>query len=393
MNRIPLPSVVIACLVSILPAQDVVPASMLGVEGGSGTNVPFGTNLACRYQCVYEVGELPWSGPRPISGIRIRPDFNNGASTAAKGFLDLSVLVSTTSRTASTISSTFDDNYGTDATWVIRHRILQLPAQPQTTSAPRPANIDLPFDDLWVYGTTPYLTSLPAPDNLLVEIWIHSQPVGSYRVDNMSGCLAQTATFGNVGPACYAVNGPNNPNNLPVELTGNLSMVAGANYSWQIDYGPASMPFLLALSLSNQGGLGGNPAWPLPYPMFDPSDPTQPSAAIASLGHPAPDCWFNVSPMAQLGGLTDATGHGAVSAQIPAGTQFVGSTYYSQAIVLAPTANPLFLISSLGRETTVCGPFGVATLYQFYNANQTPPPPLPSSGSVSVGSGLVIEVY
>ena len=31
-----------------------VPSSLAGVEGGSATNVPFGSNLACRYQCIYD---------------------------------------------------------------------------------------------------------------------------------------------------------------------------------------------------------------------------------------------------------------------------------------------------------------------------------------------------
>ena len=83
-----------ALLAASLASQDTVPQGMLGVEGGGGTGIPFGGSQACRYQVVYDAEELPWSGPRVINGIRIRPDFNSGAATPAKGFLDVSVLVS-----------------------------------------------------------------------------------------------------------------------------------------------------------------------------------------------------------------------------------------------------------------------------------------------------------
>ena len=116
--------------------QGTVPMVMAGVEGGGGTNIPFGGSQACRYQCIYDAEELPWTGPTLISGIRIRPDFNNGQLTPAKGFLEVSVLVSTTHRDSATASTVFDENYGTDATWVIQNQVLQLPAQPAMTGSP-----------------------------------------------------------------------------------------------------------------------------------------------------------------------------------------------------------------------------------------------------------------
>ena len=96
---------------------------------------------------------------------------------------------------------------------------------------------------------------------------------------------------------------------------------------------------------------------------------------------------------ASLGGTTDAVGEGDANMLLPAGRELVGLEVYSQALVLAPTANPLFLITSLGRSTTVCGPLGVARIYQFYNGSVTPTPPPPGSGSRSLGVGLVIEVF
>ena len=378
-------------LAATATSQGTVPAGMAGVEGGGGTGIPFGGSQACRYQVIYDASELPWSGPQLINGIRIRPDFNFGASTPAKGFLNLSVLVSTTHRDSASSSAEFDLNYGTDAQWVIENRVMQLPAQPQISSGsgPRPANIDLPFTTPWIFGLTPTTSSLPAPDNLLVEIHIHSQPSGSYRVDNLSGCVAPTSTFGNAGPACtYTGNGP-------VDLTGDTSMLAGASYTWRVADAPPNSPFLVALDQTNQGGFLGNPAWQLPYPLFDPADPTQPSTLLQAVGFqwPAPDCWLNVTPNAVYGGVTDAAGVGLVSSVLPAGAQYVGTTLYAQAIVYAQTVNPLQFVTSLGRQATVCGPLGVARVFKFYNGAAVPAPSPPDVGTRTLGVGLVIEVY
>lgn len=375
--------------VGVLGQNVTVPAVMDGVEGGGGTNIPFGSNLACRYQCIYDAAELPWVGPRVLTGIALRPDFNGGNATPAKGYLDISVLMSTTSRNSATASAVFEDNRGSDATWVLQNQLIQLPAQPQLlppATGPRPANIAFAFQVPWAYGLTPVVTGQPAPENLLVEIWIHSQPSGAYRVDNLSSCTAPMTTFGLAGPACA------HPGNAPVTLGGSTSLQAGSSYSWTVDDAPPSMPFLLALNLTNTGGLFGNPAWPLPYPMFDPANPSLPSPALAPLVWPAPDCWLNIDPAVALGGLCDAAGHGVATGVLPPGRQFVGQTLHAQAIVLAPTANPLRIITSLGLGTTVCGPLGVARVYAFYNAAAIPPAPAPTSGTLQYGVGLIFDV-
>ncbi|MCU0866211.1 MAG: hypothetical protein MUC36_20695 [Planctomycetes bacterium] len=370
-------------------AQNItVPAAMNGIEGGGGTSIPFGTNQSCRYQCVYDAEELPWTGPRVITGLMLRPD---GVLTAtpAKGFLDISVLVSTTTRNSATASAVFADNYGVDATWVISRQPLMLPAQPalaSTAQLPRPANIPLVFQVPWAYGLTPATTSLPAPRNLLIEIHIHFQPAGPYRLDNLSSCTATQVTFGQVQAPCEFTAGQ------PVTVSGDNSMLAGLDYSWQVANMPPSMPFLLAVNLTNTGGLLGNPAWPLPYPMFDPANPSQPSPALAVFGFPAPGCYLNIDPVVTFSGQANTAGAGAITTSLPAGRQFVGTTFYTQAIVLAPTVNPLRFITSAGRSSTICGPLGVARIHAFYNGAATPPPTPPTSGQVGIGVGMVFEV-
>lgn len=377
-------------LATLAPAQNVtVPAVLAGVEGGGGTNIPFGSNLACRYQCIYDAEELPWVGPRVITGLLLRADNNTPMTTIpAKGFLDISVLVSTTDKSSTTTSATFADNRGADATWVIQNQPFMLPAQPPLATSPRPANIALVFNVPWAYGLTPAVGSMPPPRNLLVEIHIHSQPNGAYRVDNMSSCLATQMPFSPPGSACA------NPGSPAVLLTADTSMLAGAAFGWHVANAGATMPFLLSLNVTNVGGLLGNPAWPLPYPMFDPANPSQPSAALLAAGFqwPAPDCYLSVDPVASLGGLTDSSGAGTVIGVLPPGRSMVGQTFYGQAIVLAPTANPLRFITSGGFASTICGPLGVARVHAFYNNTGTPLPPPPTTGTVQAGVGLIFDV-
>lgn len=374
-----------------LAAQNVtVPAALAGVEGGGGTGIPFGSNLACRYQCIYDAAELPWSGPRQINGISLRADNGTpaapGAPIAAKGWIDISVLMSTTHANSATASATFEANHGEDWSWALAGGRIQLPAQAAAPVGPRPANIDLLFPTPWFYGLTPARNGQPPPQNLLVEIWIHAQPAGSYRIDNLGGCFAPVSNFGNQGPACLT---PGNP--LPT-LSTDASMLAGSTFTWSIANGPANAPFVLAIALTNQGGLYGQSAYPLPYPMFDPLNPSQPSAALAALHWSAPDCWFNLDPATTLFGVCDSAGAGALVTNLPAGRQHVGLTLFGQGYVYSQTANPLQVITTLGRSSTICGPLGVTRIYAFYNGSGTPPPPAPTSGSLQPGLGMVFEV-
>jgi hypothetical protein len=381
-------AVVASAAAGALAAQNVtVPALLNGVEGAGGTNIPFGSSQACRIQCIYDAAELPWQGPRLLTAIKLRADNNTpNTAVAAKGWLQISLLVSTTHKTALTASSVFDENRGSDATWVIQNQLVQLPAQPALPAGPRPANIVFTFATPWMYGLTPATSSLPAPSNLLVEFHIHSQPSGAYRVDNLGGCSSAQASFGSLGPACVVPGQPG------VTVAGDPSMLAGSSYTWSVANAAPNAPFFVALDVTNQGGLFGNPAWPLPYPMFDPANPTQPSPALAALGQPAPDCWLNITPVTLLGGVADAAGAGAALAAIPPGRQMLGQTYYAQAFSFAQSANPLRMVSSLGRSATVCGPLGVARVYSFYNNLATPPAPPPSAGLLQVGVGFVFDV-
>ncbi len=197
--------------------------------------------------------------------------------------------------------------------------------------------------------------------------------------------------FGNQGPGCTVPPATGAPGGLPT-LTTSTSMLAGGAFTWTLTNGPANAPFLMAVNLTNQGGLYGQPALALPYPLFDPANPNLPPPGIPALRWPAPDCWFNLDPVATVFSVCDAAGTGNITTMMPAGRQFVGLTLFGQALVYSQTANPLQLVTSRGRQSTICGPLGVTRVYSFYNGTGTPVPPPPTSGAAQYGQGLVFEV-
>lgn len=364
-------------------AQNVtVPAAMNGVEGGTGSNIPFGTNQGVRFQCLYDREDLPWSGPRVLSGISLRADNPiPGTSTyAGKQFLIVDLRMSTTDVTSATAVADFEDNFGIDVTAVMGLVPVALPAQPAVAGV-RPANIDFVFTVPWVYGLTPARDPRnPPPGSLLFDLTIRSQPAGTYRLDNLAGCTAPQATFGNQGPGC-ATQGVS-----PLDLQPALSMEAGLPFAWQLRNVPANAPFYVFLNLTAQGTVFGQA---LPLPLFDPANPTSPNPALAAvLRYAATDCWINLEPGAGLLGTADAAGVGSVSVSLPAGRQFIGLSLYAQAFAYAQTANPLQLITSFGRQTTVCGPLGAVRIYQTFPTNGT----VPLVGALQRGQGAIFEV-
>ncbi|MBK8101531.1 MAG: hypothetical protein IPK26_31000 [Planctomycetes bacterium] len=370
---------------SSLPAaaQNItVPAAMNGVEGGTGSNIPFGTNQGVRFQCLYDREDLPWSGPRVLSGISFRADNPIPGTTtyAAKQFLIVDLRMSTTDKTAATAVAEFEDNFGSDVTAVMGLVPVALPAQPAVAGV-RPANIDFVFTVPWVYGLTPARDPRnPPPGSLLFDLTIRSQPVGTYRLDNLAGCTAPQATFGNQGPACAALGA------APLDLRPAVSMEAGLAYSWQLLNVPANAPFYVFLNLTAQGSVFGQP---LPLALFDPANPGLPNPVLSPvLRYPAPDCWVNLEPGAGLLGTADASGVGSVSVPLPAGRQFVGMTLFAQAFAYAQTANPLQVITSFGKQSTVCGPLGAVRIYQTFPTNGT----VPLVGTLQRGQGAIFEV-
>lgn len=372
-----------------LPAQStnpVVPALLSGVEGGTGSAIPFGLSGAARVQYIYDVEELPWQGPRLITRISLRADNSIDQSTAfpPKGFLFVTMLLSTTDVRAENASTVFADNYGTDAMVVLDNVPITLPDQPVWTG-PRPANIDFVLQVPWFYGLTPARDQhSPIPTSLLVEIRVHSQPPGTYRLDNPGNCAIPPVTFGQVGPQCHPAGGPQ------VTLTANNSMSAGNSYTWTIDHTEPSALVILLIGLLPQANFLDDPTMPLPVPLFDPANPSLPPPALAAriptITQSAPDCYLIVAPnYGVLMGTASPAGTMGMTLQVPALRSLVGTSVFTQVLAQSLTANPLQFVTSTGLQSTVCGPFGVARLYALGTDNA-------AAGQRSFGQGAVIEV-
>ena len=373
-------------LATALAAQvnNTVPAALQGVEGGTGSSIPFGTNQPARFQCIYDRAELPWSGPRVLQAITLRADNTTPGTTAflPKGYVVVSVLVSTTAASAATASATFADNWGNDRTWVIVNQPMMLPSQPAQPGV-RAANIDFVFATPWAYGLTPARPGHAAPENFLFEIQVLSQPAGSYRLDNLGSCQSPPLAFGNQGPLCAPAGG------VPLELVPGDSMQAGGVFGWRIDHAEPHALATLIIDATNAGMLLGQPALTLPVPLFDPQNPAQPFPPLAQAApmfrFGAPDCWFNIAPAVLLFTAADAAGTATVSVPVPAGRSLVGQSLYAQAAAYSQTANALQFTTSLGQRSTVCGPLGTARIYALGSATA-------AVGQVGYGQGAVLDV-
>lgn len=379
--------VVVATLAGVLAAQnDTAPAFLNGREGGTGTAIPFGVAGAARVQYIYDAEDLPWTGPRLVTRVSFRADNTTDTSTTfpSKGFVFVTLLLSTTSARAESASTVFEDNYGTDVVYAVTNQPMMLPAQPAWTGA-RPANIDFVLAAPWFYGLTPVRGDGPPINSLLVELRIHSQPTGTYRLDNTGSCSIPVVAVGNVGPACAPVGGQN------VELLAPTSVQAGSNASWSIDRAEPNAFVVLMFGIDPQTAIGGNSALALPVPLFDTSNPLLPHPLLASLAptlftYGAPDCYLNVDPTGLLFGATDTAGQANIQLAVPQSHSIVGMPIYSQVAAHSFSANALQLVTSRGWRSTICGPLGVARIYALGSDTAT-------SGQYGFGQGAVIELH
>lgn len=389
-SRLRLVGALVALCAPAVAQSLTVPQSMNGVEGAGGSSIPFGTNTPGRLMCIYDPEELPWTGPRVITAIAFRADnpVPGTTSYAAIQYVTCSLIIGTTSRRAADASTTFDNNFdsiGSDATQVVTNLRLQLPAQPATNGV-RAANIVIPFTLPFVYGSSPVHGQNPPSAGLIFDLLIVSQPGPAsgqqYRLDGIGSCSSSVQTFGQ-GLNCLANRNGGAAGNL-LDLEPGASMLAGAAYAYTLTGMPPNTPFLVNVSGRLQGTFFGQP---VPFALFDPNNPNLPPPNTPLL-YSAPDCWINLPLAVGLSGASDANGTGVVSINLPPGRNLLGQSLFAQAMVYDQTANPLQVVTSLGKSSTICGPLGVTRIYQSYPLNGTPP----TVGSVAVGACAIIEV-
>ncbi|MCA8942833.1 MAG: hypothetical protein KDB80_09770 [Planctomycetes bacterium] len=353
-----------SCLVASGAAQTIVPESLAGVEGGSASSIPFGLSGPVRYQMLFDADQLPFDGPRLLTELRIRPDWDNGAAIAAKQFLRVDVDISTTARRAENVSGTFDENHGLDRTRVAAFHQLVLPALPAGGPAPHAAVISIPFDTPFWYGMLPFRPGEQVAENLCIDLQIVSQPSGPYRIDSPFTCDSQVTHFGLVDNPCHPSHtGPD----VFLEIDSSDDVRAGSNITWSVHNCAPLGPFWIIVAATANGNWLGTP---LPAPLFD----------------SAPGCYVNV-PLGALilSGTADASGDGEKLITLPSNRQLVGQTFHAQAFMLDLAANAFGYVTSMGVRSTVCGPLGIARVFRLGAATGT-------TGTVTFGSAPVIEL-
>lgn len=158
-----------------LESQAVVaPWNLANIEGNTSTGL-LGNTLFIHRQDLYEPAALNWSGRRSITGLAWRTD-SGGALPALSQFV--TIVMSTTSRTAATMSNTFADNHGPD-----RKTVFAAPlAVPPSPADPDPSKFDafIPFEQAFDHD--------PARGSLLIEV-VRNQiaPVPAHQYDAVSG--------------------------------------------------------------------------------------------------------------------------------------------------------------------------------------------------------------
>ncbi|MBK8096227.1 MAG: hypothetical protein IPK26_03925 [Planctomycetes bacterium] len=141
------------------------PASLATVEGPSSVNGGYlwCCSLLLRRQDLYEPSVLGFTQRQMITGLAWRMD--NGAAFSG-GRLDARIVLSTSSRTAATMSNWFADNEGTDHT-VVFDGWIDLP--------PSPANPDVGSFDVFLPLQRAFDYD-PARGSLVVDIRKRAQP-------------------------------------------------------------------------------------------------------------------------------------------------------------------------------------------------------------------------
>jgi hypothetical protein len=210
------------------PAQvnPVVPPEYTNMWGGNnGSGVGFGTSTN-RVQALYIA---PVNPNTVLFGVGFRRTVGTSASSAFS--VNMTVSFSSTTRTLSTLSSTFATNVGTDAT-VIFNGVLKVPAMPANVSAA--SFVTIPASKPWLYKGP----------NLLVEAQTGTYVTGTgVRMDRCfeRSTAGQAMSFGQgCGSATIGSTGAYMPGN---------------SFSITLSGAPARQPVLPIIGLNSGTGI------------------------------------------------------------------------------------------------------------------------------------------
>ena len=162
----------------------VVPSSLANTEGNSNNCYPFGCG-AQHYQQVFDAAMFGGASGL-IDKILFRLE---GGSSSASATFDLTITLSNTTASSSTLSTTFANNLGADAT-VVMNGLTSVTA----TGGGRPNNFGVVFDvaDLFTYNGT---------SNLLMDISVRSGSLNR-QLDSFGGTtFGVQRVWGSIGAA------------------------------------------------------------------------------------------------------------------------------------------------------------------------------------------------
>ncbi len=325
----------------VLPGVGTVaPAAYASKWGESRTAVPLGY-YNHRVQHVYASNALPASFT--ATGMAFRHD-NQYVRSARNYWIELSVSMGYTSKTPSTLSSSFASNITGAMTQVLSKKKINLPYWTSVNGSPGNWDIKFPF-------TRPFTYTAQAGKGLLVDFrksnssagdtytyyWVDAVSSTSYQVSRVYGRGANPATgYVNKGfGAVLAFTRPAGPGAVPALSISGLPEI-GSSITLRLAYARASAVAGIVAGLSNSRWRGLN----LPFDL-------------AGIG--APGCNLLVGLDLAVFTSTNSTGNGQLTIPIPNDKSLIQSTLYWQGMVLDPPANKAGLAWTNGLRTITGG--------------------------------------
>lgn len=313
-----------------LGTRTILPAAA-STSFGSGNTIPLGWSPN-RYQQVLLGSELPNAFTMAALSLR-QPHLGPVAHNFT---IDVEIKIGYTTRWSTGLSPTFANNWDVASpTIVLPRTLVDLPDQPTASpTSPQQFLVTIPW-------TSTFDWVPQAGRNLLIEITVFTNSIGGgiygYPIDNTSGTWSlygtpETATIANGGPVrgFGLVMGFEALTNTAVpRLFSDDTPQIGNTFRVRVDQATPSTVAVLALGWSNTSWNGT----PLPW-------------SLGALG--APGCAVLAEPALTNLLVIGAAGTGNVQYTLPNQLQALGSSFYNQALVFDPVANPLGLVVSNG---------------------------------------------
>lgn len=306
-----------------LTAQAVtLPPSHAAMAGTGSTNVPFGRATATRAQFVYDSSLFGGAGAAALTFQTIDLRIDEGQTAVGKA-VELELRASSLPRSVTAVQSQFAANRGVDETVVMARQIVQLAAAGGSATAPNPFDVSLTLDQPFTFD----------PSNsgaLVLEFIVSGQAPGAFPLDTTFVCDSPTRNFGPpaCGPAGRAVLGADS---VTTQVTW------GGSVTLRIFDADPSTLAIFALGFQESGPWSG-----LTLPVD-----------LAVIG--APGCALTIAPVFSIAIAADVFGDAFFTFFLPSQLEIVGQEIKYQGIAVAPSANPLGVVTSRGFATEVCG--------------------------------------